>query len=145
MTTQEYVSYDPNDPDRLDRLQAERDEALGFTSQAGISPLELAAGSRREDLMDALDARKNRRAPELSPALAAFHAANTRNRRVAPTWSGPSVHEPVAGGARGDLTDMSTPLAPSTTDALVRLLRQAGRPQAAKAVIDQVQRGGRPW
>jgi len=139
-------TYNPFDSDYLDARQRERDEhALGLTDQAGNTPLELAADRRRQDLMDELDRQKNQRTPELPPAVAAFHAANTRNRRVVAVWSGPTVHEPVAGGARGDSTDMSTPLAPSTADTLVRLLRQAGKPQEARKVIEQVQRGGRPW
>jgi len=139
--------YNPFDPDYLDARQAERDEhALGLTEQRGNSPLELAADRRREDLMDAIDAGKNRRAPEpLPPRLAQNQAANNARRRVAPIWDGPSRYEPLAGASRGDVTDQSTPMAPSTADTLVRLLRQVGRPQAAKAVVDQQLRGGRPW
>ncbi len=139
--------YNPFDPEYLAARQEERDEhALGLTEQRGNTPLELAAGSRREMLMDELDAGKNRRRPEPLPdGLAQNLASNNARRRVAAVWSGPTVHEPVAGGARGDSTDMSTPLAPSTADTLVRLLRQAGKPQEARKVIEQVQRGGRPW
>ncbi len=139
--------YNPFDPDYLDARQAERDEhALGLTEQRGNSPLELAADRRREDLMDAIDAGKNRRAPEPLPdGLAQNQASNNARRRVAPVWDGPSRYEPLAGANRGDFTDLSTPLAPSTADTLVRLLRQAGKPQEARKVIEQVQRGGRPW
>jgi hypothetical protein len=139
--------YNPHDIDYLVRRQRERDEhALGLTDQAGNTPLELAAGSRREMLMDELDAGKNRRAPEPLPdRLAANQASNNARRRVAPIWNGPTTQEPLLGANRGAVTDMSTPMDPSTADSLVRLLRQAGRHQAAKAVIDQVQRGGRPW
>jgi len=128
-------TYDPFDPDYLDARQQERDEcALGLTEQAGNTPLELAAGSRREDLMDELDRRKNQRAPELPEASAAFHAANTRNRRVAPIWSGPTAQEPLLGANRGDSIDMATPLAPDTARTLTRLLRQQNNEQAATAV-----------
>jgi len=138
--------YNPFDPEYLDARQQERDEhALGLTEQRGNSPLELAAGSRRADLMDELDRLKNQRAPELPEALAAHLAGNAARRRVAPLWSGPTAQEPLLGANRGDVTDMSTPMAPSTADTLVRLLRQVGRPQAAKAVVEQQQRGGRPW
>ena len=127
--------YDPFDPDYLDARQRERDEhVLGLTDQAGNTPLELAADRRRTDLMDELDRRKNQRAPELSPALAAFHAANTRNRRVAPIWNGPTTQEPLLGANRGDSTDMSTPMHPETAHTLTRLLRQQGNEQAATEV-----------
>ncbi len=135
--------YNPFDPEYLAARQQERDEcALGLTETHNAVPLELAADVRRTDLMDELDRLKNRRAPELSPALAAAHAANTRNRRVAPVWSGPTVHEPVAGGARGDSTDLSTPMAPDTAHTLTRLLRQQGNEKAASSV-ERTQ--GRPW
>ncbi len=127
--------YNPHDPEYLDRLQAERDEhALGLTSHAGNTPLELAAGSRRESLMDELDRRKNQRAPELPPALAAHLAGNAARRRVAPLWDGPTAHEAVAGGARGDSTDLSTPMHPTTAHTLARLLRQQNNEQAASSV-----------
>jgi len=127
--------YDPFDPEYMAARQQERDEcALGLTSQAGNTPLELAAGSRREDLMDELDRRKNQRAPELPEALAAHLAGNAARRRVAPIWDGPTAHEAVAGGARGDSTDLSTPMHPDTAHTLTRLLRQQGSEKAAKAV-----------
>jgi hypothetical protein len=139
-------TYNPHDIDYLDARQRQFDEhALGLTDQAGNTPLELAAGSRREMLMDELDRRKNRRAPELPEAVAAHLAGNAARRRIVIPPSGPGAHDAVLGGDRGMVTDQSTPMDPSTADTLVRLLRQAGRPQAAKAVIDQVQRGGRPW
>ncbi len=139
-------TYNPFDLDYLDRLQAERDEcALGLTDTHNQVPLELAADRRRTDLMDELDRRKNQRAPELPEALAAHLAGNAARRRVAPIWGGPTAQEPLPGANRGMVTDQSTPLAPSTADTLVRLLRQAGKPQEARKVIDQVQRGGRPW
>jgi len=140
-------TYNPHDPDYLDARQAEFDEhALRLTDTHNPVPLELAADVRRTDLMDELDRLKNRRAPEPLPdRLAQNQASNNARRRVAPLWDGPSRYEPVAGGARGDSIDQSTPLAPSTADTLVRLLRQAGKPQEARKVIEQVQRGGRPW
>lgn len=135
--------YNPFDPEYLAARQQERDEhALGLTSQAGNTPLELAAGSRREDLMDELDRRKNQRAPELPEALAAHLAGNAARRRVAPLWDGPSAHEAVAGGDRGDVTDLSTPMAPTTAHTLARLLRQQCNEQAASSV-ERAQ--GRPW
>jgi len=130
--------YNPHDPDYLDARQRERDEhALGLTSQAGNTPLELAAGSRREDLMDELDRRKNQRAPELPEALAAHLAGNAARRRVAPVWDGPTAQEPLLGANRGDVTDLSTPMAPDTAHTLSRLLRQQGNEQGAKAVAEQ--------
>ncbi len=136
--------YNPFDSKYLDARQQERDEhALGLTSQAGNTPLELAAGSRREDLMDELDRLKNRRAPEPLPdGLAANLAGNASRRRVAPLWSGPTTQEPLLGANRGDVTDMSTPLAPDTARTLSRLLRQQGNEQAASSV-ERTQ--GRPW
>ncbi len=132
--TPEYVSYDPHDLDRLDRLQAERDEALGLTQHNPV-PLELAAGSRREMLMDELDRGKNRRAPEPLPnGLAQNQASNAARRRVAPIWSGPTTQEPLLGANRGDSTDMSTPMHPETAHTLTRLLRQQGNEQAASSV-----------
>ncbi len=140
------TTYNPFDPDYLDARQREFDEcALGLTEQRGNTPLELAAGSRREMLMDELDAGKNQRAVELPPAVAAHLAGNAARRRIAPLWDGPTTQEPLLGANRGDVTDQSSPMDPSTADTLVRLLRQVGRPQAAKEVIEQVQRGGRPW
>jgi len=85
-------------------------------------------------LMDELDRRKNQRAPELPEALAAHLAGNAARRRVAPLWSGPTAHEAVAGGARGDSIDMSSPLHPTTAHTLSRLLRQQGNEQAATSV-----------
>ena len=141
----EYVSYDPNDPDRLDRLQHERDEAMGLVQHNPV-PLELAADQRRTLLMDALDDAKGQRAPDpLPPRLAQNQASNNARRRVVPIQSGPSRYEPLAGAARGDVTDQSTPMAPSTADTLIRLLKQAGRPDQVRAVVQQQQRGGRPW
>ncbi len=138
----EYVSYDPFDLDRLDRLQAERDEAMGLVQHSPV-PLELAADRRRTDLMDALDDGKNRRAPEPLPdGLAQNLASNAARRRVAPLWSGPTTQEPLLGANRGDVTDLATPLHPTTANTLTRLLRQAGRPEQA-AEVDRVQ--GRPW
>ena len=135
--------YNPFDPDYLDARQRERDEcALGLTEQRGNTPLELAAGSRREDLMDELDRRKNQRAPELPEALAAHLAGNAARRRVAPLWDGPSAQEPLLGANRGDVTDLSTPMAPTTANTLARLLRQQGNEQAASSV-ERTQ--GRPW
>ncbi len=131
--------YNPHDPDYLDARQQERDEhALGLTSQAGNTPLELAAGSRREMLMDELDAGKNRRAPEPLPdGLAQNQASNNARRRVAPLWDGPTAQEPLLGANRGDVTDMSTPMHPDTAHTLTRLLRQQGNEQGAKAVTEQ--------
>jgi len=128
-------TYNPHDPDYLDTRQRERDEcALGLTEQHSPVPLELAAHTRREDLMDELDRRKNQRAPELPPAVAANLAGNAARRRVAPIWSGPTAQEPLLGANRGDVTDMSTPLAPDTARTLTRLLRQQGNEQAATSV-----------
>ncbi len=135
--------YNPHDPDYLDARQREFDEcALGLTSQAGNTPLELAAGSRRESLMDELDRRKNQRAPELPDALAAHLAGNASRRRIAPIWGGPSTREPLLGANRGDVTDMSTPMHPDTAHTLTTLLRQQGNEQAASSV-ERTQ--GRPW
>ncbi len=136
--------YNPHDPDYLDARQREFDEcALGLTSQAGNTPLELAAGSRREMLMDELDAGKNRRAPEPLPdGLAQNQASNNARRRVAPLWDGPTAQEPLLGANRGDVTDMSTPMHPDTAHTLSRLLRQQGNEQAASSV-ERTQ--GRPW
>lgn len=135
--------YNPFDPDYLDARQQERDEcALGLTEQRGNTPLELAAGSRRKSLMDELDRRKNQRAPELPEALAAHLAGNAARRRVAPLWDGPTAHEAVAGGARGDSTDLSTPMHPDTARTLTRLLRQQGRSEQA-AEVDRTQ--GMSW
>ena len=134
MTTQEYVSYDPFDPDRLDRLQAERDEALGLVQRNPV-PLELAADQRRSGLMDELDAGKGRRAPDpLPPRLAANLAGNAARRRVVTLWDGPRTQEPLLGAARGSVTDMSTPMHPDTAHTLTRLLRQQGNEQAATSV-----------
>ncbi len=128
-------TYNPFDPDYLDARQAERDEhALGLTEQHSPVPLELAADVRCQGLMDELDRSKNQRAPELPPAVAAFHAANTRNRRVAPIWSGPTTQEPLLGANRGDSIDMATPLHPDTARTLTRLLRQQNNEQAATSV-----------
>jgi len=135
--------YNPHDPDYLDARQREFDEcALGLTEQRGNTPLELAAGSRRESLMDELDRRKNQRAPELSEALAAHLAGNAARRRVAPIWNGPTTQEPLLGANRGDSTDMSTPMHPETAHTLTRLLRQQGNEKAA-AEVERTQ--GRPW
>ncbi len=129
------TTYNPHDPDYLDARQREFDEcALGLTSQAGNTPLELAAGSRREMLMDELDRRKNQRAPELPDALAAHLAGNAARRRVAPLWDGPTTQEPLLGANRGDVTDMSTPMHPDTAHTLSRLLRQQGNEQGARSV-----------
>ncbi len=131
-------TYNPFDPDYLDARQAERDEhALGLTEQHSPVPLELAADVRRQGLMDELDRSKNQRAPELPPAVAAFHAANTRNRRVAAVWSGPTTQEPLLGANRGAVTDMATPMHPDTAHTLTRLLRQQGNEKAVKAVAEQ--------
>jgi hypothetical protein len=135
--------YNPHDPDYLDARQKERDEhALGLTEQRGNTPLELAAGSRRESLMDELDRRKNQRAPELPEALAAHLAGNAARRRVAPIWDGPTAQEPLLGANRGDVTDLSTPMAPTTAHTLARLLRQQNNEQAATSV-ERTQ--SRPW
>ncbi len=139
---QEYVSYDPHDLDRLDRLQAERDEALGLTQHSPV-PLELAADRRRQDLMDELDRLKNQRAPEPLPdGLAQNQASNNARRRVAPIWSGPTTQEPLLAANRGAVTDMSTRLYPDTARTLARLLRQQGNVQAATEV-DRTQ--GMSW
>lgn len=136
--------YNPFDPEYLDARQQERDEhALGLTEQAGNTPLELAAGSRREMLMDELDRGKNRKPPEPLPdGLAQNQASNNARRRVAPIWSGPTAQEPLLGANRGDSTDMSTPMHPETARTLTRLLRQQGHEQAATSV-ERTQ--GRPW
>ncbi len=129
-------TYDPFDPDYLDARQRERDEhALGLTEQHSPVPLELAADRRRTDLMDALDAGKNRRAPEPLPdGLAQNLAGNAARRRVAPIWSGPTTQEPLLGANRGAVTHMSTPMHPDTAHTLTRLLRQQGNEQAATSV-----------
>jgi len=130
--------YNPHDPDYLDARQRERDEcALGLTEQHNAVPLELAAHTRREDLMDALDDAKNQRASSLPPAVAAHLAGNAARRRVAPIWNGPTTQEPLLGANRGDVTDMSTPMHPDTAHTLTRLLRQQGNEQGAKAVAEQ--------
>jgi len=140
--TQEFFSYDPHDLDRLDRLQQERDEAMGLVQHSPV-PLELAADRRRTDLMDALDDAKGLRAPDpLPPRLAQNQASNNARRRVVTLWDGPTAHEAVAGGARGDSIDMATPLHPTTAHTLTRLLRQQGNEQAASSV-ERTQ--GRPW
>jgi len=136
--------YNPHDSDYLDARQRERDEhALGLTEQHNQVPLELAAASRREDLMDELDRRKNRRAPEPLPdGLAQNQASNNARRRVAPTWSGPTTQEPLLGANRGDVTDMSTALHPTTAHTLARLLRQANNEKGA-AEVERTQ--GMSW
>ncbi len=63
--------YDPFAPDYLDARQQERDEcALGLSEQHSPVPLELAAHTRREDVMNELDAGKGRRhTPRCQTAL----------------------------------------------------------------------------
>jgi len=135
--------YNPFDPDYLDARQQECDEhARGLTETHNAVPLELAADRRRTDLMDELDRRKNQRAPELPPAVAAHLAGNAARRRVAPLWDGPTAQEPLLGANRGDSIDLSTPIAPDTARTLARLLRQQGNEQAASSV-ERTQ--GRPW
>jgi len=128
--------YNPFDSDYLDRRQQERDEcALGLTETHNAVPLELAAGSRREMLMDELDHLKNRKPPEPLPdGLAQNQASNNARRRVVPLWSGPTTQEPLLGANRGDSTDMSTRMAPDTAHTLSRLLRQQGNEKAAAEV-----------
>jgi len=139
--------YNPFDPDYLDARQQNRDEcARGLTETHNAVPLELAADRHRESLMDAIDAGKNRRAPDpLPPRLAQNQASNNARRRVVPIQTGPSRYEPLLGANRGAVTDSSHPLAPGTADTLIRLLKQAGRPDQVRAVVDQQLRGGRPW
>jgi len=85
--------------------------------------------------MDALDAGKNRRAPEPLPdGLAQHLAGNASRRRVAPIWSGPTTQEPLLGANRGDSIDMATPLHPDTARTLTRLLRQQNNEKAATSV-----------
>jgi len=130
--------YNPHDMAYLDARQQERDEhALGLTETHSPVPLELAADRRRTDLMDELDRRKNQRAPELPPAVAAHLAGNAARRRVAPLWDGPTAQEPLLGANRGAVTDMSTPMHPDTAHTLTRLLRQQGNEQGATAVAEQ--------
>jgi len=128
-------TYNPFDLDYLDRLQAERDEAMMGLVQHSPVPLELAADRRRQDLMDELDRLKNRRRPEPLPdGLAQNLASNAARRRVAPLWNGPTTQEPLLGANRGDSTDMSTPMHPDTAHTLTRLLRQQGNEKGATSV-----------